>query len=388
MLRNVGLCACVLLAALAAGAIGAEQAVEVRDDASLRAAVRQAKPGTRIQIAPGRYQPGVYVSNLRGTADAPIVIEGADPANPPMFEGGGEAWHLSNCQYVTLRNLAARKQSSNGFNVDDGGNFDTPARQIVLENLRVSETGPTGNHDPIKLSGLDDFVVRGCTIEGWGGQAIDMVGCHRGRIEDCTFRGRPGFSQNAGPQTKGGSSEIAIRNCRFFGPIDRGVQVGGSTSLSVFRPQGAKYEAKDITVEGCRFVGGTAAATFVGVDGATFRYNTILRPERWTMRILQETTLAGFAPCRNVRVERNLFVFRRAGLQAYVNIGPNTRPETFIFADNWWHAEDRPAASKPDLPARETGGVYGQDPKLAEDSLKPQNPKAAAFGAFALPSKE
>ncbi|MCR4412235.1 MAG: hypothetical protein NUV77_07390, partial [Thermoguttaceae bacterium] len=104
------------------------------------------------------------------------------------------------------------------------------------------------------------------------------------------------------------------------------------------------------------------------------------------LRILQETTAPGFAPCRNGRFERNLVVFRRADLADYVNIGPNTRPETFAFRDNLWYCEDRPGSSRPRLPAEETGGVYSVDPRLAtgdDGRFKPQNPKAAPYGAHA-----
>lgn len=366
----------------------AAQVVSVNDDASLRAALRDARPATTIKIAPGRYRPGVYAAKLRGTAADPIVIEGADPARPPSFEGGGEAWHLSDCEFVTLRNIAVRGQSSNGINVDDGGTPETPSHHIILENVRVAEVGPTGNRDGIKLSGVDDFVVRRSVVEGWGGQAVDMVGCHRGLIEDCTVQGREGFSQHSGPQTKGGSSQIVIRGCRFFDAGGRAVNLGGSTGLAYFRPKGALYEAKDIRVEGCVFVGSQAPVAFVGVDGAVVRYNTFYRPAKWVLRILQETTAAGFAPCRNGRFEHNLVVFRRADVQIFVNVGPHTRPETFAFAENLWFCEDRPGSSKPQLPAAETGGVYGLDPKLAapeKRQFEPKDPKAAAFGASALP---
>jgi hypothetical protein len=139
-----------------------------------------------------------------------------------------------------------------------------------------------------------------------------MVGCHRGLIEGCRFLGREGFSQATGPQTKGGSSEIVIRRCLFVDAGQRAVNLGGSTGMAYFRPPGARYEARDITVEGCVFVGSQAPIAFVGVDGATVRYNTIYRPSRWVMRILQETTEPGFPPCRNGRFEHNLIVFRAA----------------------------------------------------------------------------
>jgi hypothetical protein len=368
---------------LASTAPAAERIVKVADDASLRTALHEARPGTRIHIAPGQYRPGVYVSGLTGTEGEPIVIEGADGRDPPQFVGGSEAWHLVKCAYVTLRNLAVRGQSSNGINVDDGGVFDKPAHHVVLEKIRVSDVGPQGNHDAIKLSGLDDFVVRECTFEGWGGQAPDMVGCHRGLVDQCTFKGKPGFSQGEGPQAKGGSSQITVRRCLFLDAATRGVNLGGSTDLKVFRPPHARYEAKDVVVEGCTFVGGEAAVAYISV-GAVVRYNTIYQPKKWVLRILNEHTGEGFPTTGEGRFERNLIVFRSAIAAGLVNIGPHTRPETFHFAENWWYCEDRPSASRPKLPAPETGGVYGVDPKLtapARNDFRPLNPDAAAFGA-------
>lgn len=368
------------------GGDGGERETSVTDDASLRDALHKARAGTRIQIAPGRYRPGVFATDLKGTKDRPITIEGSDPDNPPLFEGGNEAWHLSDCAYLTLRNIAVKGQKHNGINIDDGGTYDTPAQHIVLENIRVSDIGPEGNFDGIKLSGVDDFTVSNCTITGWGGQALDMVGCHRGLIQDCKFNGKSGFSQTTGPQMKGGSSDIVIRGCTFFNAGARAINMGGSTGLQFFRPLGAKYEARNITVEGCTFVGSQAPLAFVGVDGALVRYNTIYHPGKWIFRILQETNAAGFVPCRNGRFERNLIVFRRSDLQVFVNIGPNTRADTFKFHDNFWYCEDEPSESKPQLPAQETGVVYGIDPKLrspAQNDFTPKSKEAAEYGATA-----
>jgi hypothetical protein len=376
--------ASILLAA--STAVGAERVVAVSDDASLQAALRQAAPGTTIRVAPGVYRPGIYVAGLKGSRQHPIVIEGADGERPPRFEGGRVAWHLSDCAHVTFRNIEVRGQSANGINIDDGGTYESPTHHIVLEKIRVAEVGPRGNLDGIKLSGVDDFVVRRCRVEGWGGQAIDMVGCHRGLIEECEFVGKEGFSQAHGPQTKGGSSQITIRRCWFHDAGGRAVNLGGSTGRAYFRPPGARYEAKEIVVEGCTFVGSTAPIAYVGVDGAVVRYNTIYRPETWIVRILQETRDPGFAPCRNGRFEHNLIVFRRADLRTFVNIGPGTAPETFRFSNNLWYCEDRPEASKPQLPAPEQNGVYGRNPRLdAADSrrLSPQDPVAARYGASA-----
>ena len=283
-----------------------------------------------------------------------------------MFEGGTEAWHLSRCKHLVLRHLAVRGQSGNGINIDDGGQRTEPAGPMVLEDLHVSRIGPEGNRDGIKLSGVADFTIRRCTIEGWGGQAIDMVGCRRGVIEECIFRGLEGFSQATGPQTKGGTSEVAIRRCLMIDAGQRAVNIGGSTGMAYFRPPDAKYEAKQITVEGCTFVGSMASVAFVGVDGAVVRYNTIVRPGRWVMRILQETTAEGFPPCRDGVFERNLIVYDGREVREAVNIGPNTSPESFRYRENLWFRTDRPEASRPRLPSDEAGGLYGIDPRLPD----------------------
>ena len=57
-----------------APALAAERAIEVRDDVSLRAALKSVRPGTHVRIAPGRYRPGVWAANLRGTIQKPIII--------------------------------------------------------------------------------------------------------------------------------------------------------------------------------------------------------------------------------------------------------------------------------------------------------------------------
>src|SRR5262249_8299152 len=153
--------------------------------------------------------------------------------------------------------------------------------------------GPKGNRDGIKLSGLEDFTVQDCVLERWGdgGSGVDMVGCHRGRIADCTFR--QGGADAV--QAKGGTAGIRVEHCRFEDYGERGINIGGSTGLEFFRPPlktfptDGRYEARDIRVEENLFVGGMAPVAFVGVDGAVVRRNTIYRPQRWALRILQET---------------------------------------------------------------------------------------------------
>ncbi len=345
---------------------GEEVLVHSRE--ALQAAVRDAKPGMVIKIAPGKYRGGLGFSNVWGTKDKPIVLAGADSENPPVFEGGGSAFHFRAPRDLELRDLVLSGATGNGLNIDDGGN-DSPAERVVLSNLQITDVGPRGNRDGLKLSGVDQFLVENCTFERWGsgGSAIDMVGCHQGEIQSCTFRYRSDLGAN-GVQTKGGSSEIAIKRCRFENAGSRAVNIGGSTGLRFFRPSGARYEAKDITVEDCTFIGSMAPIAFVGVDGAIVRHNTIYRPARWIVRILQENRSRGFVPSRNGRFTNNLVVFRSDEIRTVVNISDATAPETFQFSNNHWYCQDQPERSRRlSLPVPETGGTYGVDPQFVDE---------------------
>jgi len=80
--------------------------VTVRDAGGLRAAVAAAKPGTRILMAPGTYPGGFSFSNLRGATNLPVVIAAADPANPPVIQGGANGMQLTDPAFVELHDLA------------------------------------------------------------------------------------------------------------------------------------------------------------------------------------------------------------------------------------------------------------------------------------------
>lgn len=347
-------------------AIGAElsaraepREVRVADRAELDRAFAQARPGTSILLEPGIYRGGIIQGGLRGSEQEPIVIASADPKRPATIEGGPSGLHLKSPEHVTIRDLVFANQAANGLNIDDGGTADRPARNVALVNLRIQGAAPEGNRDGIKLSGLVDFRIDGCRVERWGksGSGIDMVGCSRGVVENSRFS-NPGAMQANGVQTKGGSRDIAIRRCTFVRAGGRAINVGGSTNLAYFRPEPQGFEAKEITVEDCTFVGSLTPIAFVGVDGAVVRHCTIYDPERWVVRILQENQNADFVPSRKGRFEKNVVAFRSN--VATINVGEKTEPETFVFADNVWFCIDRPERTKEfvRLPTVEEGGRY------------------------------
>ncbi|MFP4343669.1 MAG: hypothetical protein ACLFU8_03145 [Anaerolineales bacterium] len=338
-------------------------------------AVEEAVPGTAVRIHAGTYAEVVYVDGLAGTAEAPIWIGGAPGEARPIIEGGGEGLHLSRVRYLIVHDLEVRQTEHNGINCDDGGEYVDPeaTRHVIFRDLYIHDVGGTGNQDCLKLSGVDDYYVLESEFArcggGISGSGVDHVGCHGGLLVGNIFREMSGNAV----QCKGGSEDIEIRANWIDGGGQRAVNMGGSTGFTYFRPPLSttepNVEARDIRVVANVIRGSVAPLAFVGCVDCLAAHNTIVDPENWLLRILQETTSTGehtFLECQNNAVINNLFYFDRSALSTYVNIGPDTLPETFIFANNLWYAHDDPAQSEPNLPVAETDGIVGQNPQLVD----------------------
>lgn len=319
-------------------------------------ALRELQPGATLVLAPGEYGSDWYVTNVDR-----LTIRAADPPKPPRFTGGKVAIHFSKCSHLHLDGLTIAGQSQNGLNLDDGGPNSTPPHSVTLEHLTIENIGPKGNCDGIKASGIEQLKIQHCSFTGWAGQGIDLVGCHHVMIDQCQFHGKEGFAPSAGIQAKGGSSDVQIQDCQLQDAGERLINIGGSTGLPFFRPQGIPYEAKDVLVRSCRLQGGLCAIAFVGVDGAVVENNTIHYPQKWIVRILQETKASSFLPSQNGVFRNNKILFRREQISSECNVGAGTAPETFRFEENQWYAVDQPQRSKPKLPVEELNGRYGID---------------------------
>ena len=364
MKRSTRIAAVAALVCAAVAGVRAEE-VTVNSTDALRSAVLRAKPGTTILIARGNYSGGMHFRDVSGNADARITIKGADPDDPPVFKGGRQALQLSDCNFVTLANFIVDGCSTNGLNCDDGGSIPTPMHHLIVENVTIKHIGPRGNHDGLKMSGVDQFIIRECRFIGWGGSAIDMVGCHQGVVEDCYFHGEEGFDNSEAIQMKGGCADNLVQCCFFDRAGGRGLNLGGSTGRPFFRPNVGDYEATRLLVAGNRFYGCQAPVAWPTASHNRVVQNTIVLPDKWIGRILQETHDPQFKPSHGGVFEKNMVVFdRRVGRPEFINIGPGTAPETWKFIGNAWFDTD--GNRKPKLPGRETGSVYQVDPKLVD----------------------
>lgn len=350
---------------------------------TLTRAVQGIRPGDAVRLLPGTYQGGALIGNVSGTPNAPIWLGGVPGLERPVIRGGAGALHLSRVRYLVLENLEIAGARANGINCDDAGDYGNPdaTRYVIFRNLGLHQIGTGGNHDALKLSGVNDFLVLDCQFSrsSAGGSGIDQVGCHRGVIARCVFTELGGNAL----QCKGGSDDIEIRSNRFLDGGGRAINIGGSTGFEYFRPPLSKsrpnFEARNIRVVANLFRGADAPVVFVGTVDSLVAHNTIVGPRRWIVRILQETVSNGgftFLPCGNNQFINNLIAFDRTQIGTPVNIDPNTAGASFQFAHNLWHTSGQPAQSRPDLPSAEANGVYGLDPLFRD----------AAGGDFSIPA--
>jgi hypothetical protein len=340
--------------------------------ATIGRAVENAAAGTAIRIHEGTYPGGTVVRQLAGTRSRPIWIGGAPGEHRPVIEGGDEGLYLDRVRYLVAHDLVIRNAKHNGINAADGGNFADPdaTRHIIFRDIEIRDIGGSGNHDCLKLSGVDDYMVtrsvfERCGAGGTAGSGIDQVGCHNGEVTGNYFASMGGNAI----QAKGGSENIRIHGNTIVDGGYRAVNIGGSTARKYFRPplsrDAVNVEASNIRVTANVIVGAGVPFAFVGAVKSTAANNTIIEPGHWLIAILQATTSSedfDFGASGNNRVANNLFFYARSALSEPIHIGDHTKPDSFEFAGNLWFAHDDVERSRPALPVAEAGGVAGRDP--------------------------
>jgi len=337
-----------------------------------------AVPGDRIVVHAGTYPP-TFIADLQGTEALPIAISAATGEASPVFTGSGTCLQLSTPAYVLVEGITVDTCTANGLNIDDGGNTSVPAGPIVIRDVTIRDIGPSGNLDGLKMSGIDDFVVYGNTIERWGdgGSGIDMVGCHDGLITSNILTHTAGLTGGSGVQAKGGSRNVEIRGNLFENAGSRGVNMGGSTGDQFFRPPAAGYEAHTINVLANVFIGSRAPVAFVGCEGSCLvAHNTIYATERWVLRILNERP--DLVPeTRDGRFLYNIVMVDSA-LATFVNVGGDTDGESFSFDGNLWFDLDDPGFTMTDVP-NDAGLTLTQTNALVQVDPQFENPAARDF---------
>jgi hypothetical protein len=327
--------------------------------ASLSQALAVIISGDTIMIHKGTYAGGESIVKVQGTSAKWIYIISA-PYETVIFDGGINAWQMTDAAYVHIKGIIFQHQTGNGLNIDDGGSYNTPSHHIIIDSCIFRNIRAAGNNDLLKMSGVNYFEIRNCFFLNGspGGSGIDMVGCHEGLIKDSRFENQGSNSI----QAKGGSKNVRIENNFFKNGGQRTLNLGGATNLGLFRPIDASYEAAAIKVYSNIFIGSDAPIAFVGCIETEVVNNTIYLPKKWVIRILQETVdTSRFYPCGKNSFKNNI-VYHDSQVSVDCNIGVNTDPQSFSFSGNLWYHSKNIAWKGPVLPIKDTNSIIGKDP--------------------------
>jgi hypothetical protein len=340
------------------------------DPGNLNTQLGAAGPGDRVILAPGNYG-HVWLQNKNGTADQLIQIVAQDPGNRPVFlNPGSEGFQIADCSYLLFDGLIVRGASSEGFHLQFTGSSPpaNPTNHIIMRNCQSDGMPTSGNTDNFKSDGTNNTLFYGCKTDSCGDSGFDFVGCRETLIMRSTMSNNGG----GGIHPKGGSYNFGFYKNRFNAAGERDHQFGGSSG-SAYYHQGnyndPGYEAYDQVAMGNVTVGGWSAVAFTSSWHCDFKYNTIVDPTNYVMRILKE---GGINQTSYNVFARNLV---KAGVSTQ-NVGSNTQPATFTYADDFWSQ-----APSWDPGCSETGTVVG-NPQL-DGEYRPGNFTAKACGAHA-----
>lgn len=384
---------------------------------SLNKAQRDVVPGDFIYVHEGTYTTtdpywGV-IDNLLGERDGWITITGAPGQGIPVLDGIGlrattQYRPAGTVQkYYRIQNLEIRNTPMHAMNIDEGGEY---RRQYPSHNVEISNITIVGsNYGGIKMAGIDSFLIRNVvardfTNAHYPGIPIDMVGCHDGIIEKCTFT-NVGWRSGGGWMTsafmiKGASRDVIVRDC-YVENVYAACLIGQTTDYDYYRPPWGEldadgdivnYDAKRISYYSNVIVNAGIPVAFSNSIGGKFYNNTIYSPVSNVqsgsapdyafyysvqLRTFRTDTYYGQMPVRDQygEVKNNVFVFGRPygwNPRDYIVWCQNTHNlfSTFVFENNLWFCLADPDWSEPNwsgITHRDgmptiNDNIYGLDP--------------------------
>lgn len=255
------------------------------------------KPGDQIILMPGRHRPAVFES-LVGQPGRPITIRSADPANPSEIQAEQEGLRINRAAHLVVKDLNINQATVNGICLGEPGDSPEPGHvssNIQLRNIGVFRTGPRGQRHGLLIARSSEVHIENCRIEGWGGSGIELVACRDVTVRRCRLKGLDDHGQINGIRVRAASQRVQIEQCRLEDAGQCALSAGGLSDLREFQPpitssaaSGSACEASQVQMENCTIVGGQIAIAFINANDCLARNNTIVRPRRCVMALLDQ----------------------------------------------------------------------------------------------------
>ena len=347
----------------------------------------RANPGDEIILMPGTHRAGT-LKGLQGEPGRPIVIRSLQPEKPSVIEGEGYGIRLLDPRHVTVRDLVIRSARVHAVEINGGAAAEDVAG-VLLERIRIEHPVEAGERHAVVLRHIDGVSISQCTIEGWSGSAIEIIGAREVTVETSRFRGRESGGELSGVRIRGSSEDVHVTGSRFERCGDQAVSIGGSSAIEDVRSVPTTdtestplYEASRIEVSDCVMVDGRSAVAFINCTDAVVRNCAVHRPRRVVLSVRREQVDPRFGDATGCQFEQNLIRWEPGDITSLGHGGGDVSLEGLTLGENLWWTADWETAAESLGPFPGTVAfpqITDVDPAI-DDYLRPQAKLALSFG--------
>jgi parallel beta-helix repeat protein len=286
---------------------------------SLATAVKTAKPGERIVLAPGIYTQNVVVNNKSN-----ITIVGAANQSSILSPANGDAIAVRSSSNVTIENVWFRSQGSKGRGLSVLGS------SITIENIQTNGTYGDGVF-AASLNGTNSTLTAvSCHFDGsQTGSGLNLKSGVTAMISGSTFNGNgtaPNVTQSSVGLGVGGNCAITVVNSQFSGNTNAGlvalesatVSVTGSTFSNNQKGDGALFlqQANVDLVDDTFSSNGEIPGADTGFNGVEFLTGYSGNATVTGSQFLNNTAFGVFSggSANNIQITNNVFDNNLAGV--------------------------------------------------------------------------
>ncbi len=325
-------------------------------------------PGDQVDVEPGTYACGARI-NVRATAERPVRIRSADPANPAVFDCAGSAGiAIDSAAYVALDGLEVRNAGGHALHISSGAApFTELANHILVTRCHLHDAtlacikGNQAEDVDFIANELDRPESAGSSPSG---QALDLVAVARARIVANRVHDVP---TNVAIQAKGGAIDTLIDG-NVIWDVGTAIHMGGATGPEFFLPRDADYEGLRVVAVNNVIYGAVGVAmSAIGCRDCLMANNTVASTAtRQPVRGLPGATATGATShTSGLRLVNNLFYFSGARPMDVLNFTPDDQAG-FVQSHNLWFYADGPVGDLySDVPIGGPGIVADSDPRLS-----------------------
>lgn len=334
-------------------------------------------PGDRILLTPGAHAAKV-VRELRGTAEAPIVIDSVDQTKPAMLIGGDYSLDLIQCAHINIGSMLYLGSTLAAIRVT--GTPENPSKGIRIKKGSISKPTPDATaYTGIIGRWVDSFTIEAMLITDCIRASIDVSNAHDLIIRDMSLAGS--FQSQCGIVLGNNVHRATLENISIQNATVSGVQLG--VNPVHVEKENPLFAVSDIVIQGCISYKCNIPIEIGSVEKLKIEHCTLFNPI--SCAVAFKSSLPPYAPAKEITFSGNLITWVVGTLTRFI-CNPDFVEELTIDSNLWW-SEEMPEAAEylGPLPGlAHDRQIYDVDPKLQQSKLNPVTPAAQAYGHTAM----